>query len=220
MISISSNIVLLKEKLPSNVTLVAVSKNAFPNDILEAYSAGQRIFGENRADIMASKRNILPPDIEWHFIGHLQANKVKKIASFAHTIHSVDSIRLLRDINKEAAKYSRIINVLLEIHIAKEANKHGFDPSECFSVMQGADINLLENIRVCGLMCMATNTDDKALIRDEFRRLRELWLRLKEDLFGDNPFFTQISMGMTADYEIAVEEGATMVRIGSLIFGK
>lgn len=217
--NIASKIAFLKEKLPPNVTLIAVSKQASNDAIIEAYNAGQRIFGENIAQKMASKHSVLPSDIQWHFIGPLQTNKVKYIASFAHTIHSVDSIKLLREINKQAAKHSRIINVLLEIHIAKEAGKHGFNPSECLSILRDEDINSLENIRICGLMGIATFTDDNELIRDEFRRLRDLSIGFKSDLFGNNPFFTQLSMGMTSDYEIAVGEGATTVRIGSFIFG-
>ncbi|MDR2495742.1 MAG: YggS family pyridoxal phosphate-dependent enzyme [Tannerellaceae bacterium] len=216
--SIASKIVFLKEKLPQNVRLVAVSKTHSVADILEAYNAGQRIFGESRAQEMAAKQRALPPDMEWHFIGPLQCNKVKDMASFVHTIHSVDSLRLLGEINKQAAKHSRIINVLLEIHIAKEENKHGFAPSECPAILREDDLNMLRNIRICGLMGIATLTDEKDVMAQEFRSLHNLWSELKAELFNNNPFFTEISMGMTADYEIAVAEGSTMVRIGSFIF--
>ncbi|MDR2475279.1 MAG: YggS family pyridoxal phosphate-dependent enzyme [Bacteroidales bacterium] len=216
--SIASRIAFLKEKLPRNVTLVAVSKLHSTADIIEAYNAGQRIFGESRSQEMTSKHKILPPDLKWHFIGPLQSNKVRDIASFVSMIHSVDSLRLLREINKQAAKHARIINVLLEIHIAKEENKHGFTPSECLNIPWEEEVNLLQNIRICGLMGIATLTTEKDVIAQEFSALRNLWHKLKSERFNNNSFFTEISMGMTNDYEIAIAEGCTMVRIGSFIF--
>lgn len=186
---------------------------------MEAYRAGQRVFGENRAQELAAKRNVLPQDIEWHFIGPLQANKVKDMAAFVHTIHSVDSLKLLREINKQAGKYGRIINVLLEIHIAKEESKHGFTPQECKQLLGEEDLNLFGNIRICGLMGMATFTEDMEEVRQEFRLLRSLFEELKSTAFKDNSFFCELSMGMTGDYEAAMEEGSTIVRIGSFIFG-
>lgn len=219
--SIGSKIKLLKEELPANVKLVAVSKFHPAEAIVEAYQAGQRIFGESRAQELTAKHKILPSDIEWHFIGPLQSNKVKDIAPFIHTIHSIDSLRLLEEVNKQAAKQNRIIRVLLEIHIAMEENKHGFTPSEVKEVLNlnMENINSLRNIQICGLMGMATFTDDETQIRKEFHLLSTLYKDIKSSFFKDINYFDELSMGMTDDYKLAIQEGSTMVRVGSYIFG-
>ncbi|MDR1645203.1 MAG: YggS family pyridoxal phosphate-dependent enzyme [Tannerellaceae bacterium] len=217
--SIRSKIKFLKEKLPANIKVVAVSKFRSAEDIMEAYGAGQRIFGENRAQELTAKKKILPDDIEWHFIGPLQSNKVKDIAPFVHTIQSVDSLKLLQEIDKQAARQSRTIRVLLEIHIAEEKNKHGFLPEECKDLLANENIqDRFPRIRIGGLMGMATFTDDKEQVRKEFRSLYSLFGELKSSFFESSGDFTEVSMGMTGDYEIAISEGSTMVRIGSFIF--
>lgn len=218
--NIANNIAFLKNKLPYNVKLVAVSKFHPAEKILEAYHAGQRIFGESRAQELTAKHSILPDNIEWHFIGPLQSNKVKDIVPCVHTIHSVDSLKLLKEINRQAGKCNRIINVLLEIHIAKESTKHGFTPAECVLLLEENNIEDLENIRLCGLMGIASFTENMEEVRSEFHLLRSLWLEIRNTHFADNIFFNELSMGMTGDYEIAVSEGSTMVRIGSFIFGE
>jgi pyridoxal phosphate enzyme (YggS family) len=219
--SIASRIAFLKDKLPENVKLVAVSKFHSVEVITEAYQAGLRIFGENRAQELTAKQKCLPDDIEWHFIGTLQKNKVKDIVPFVHTIHSVDSLKLLQEIDKQAAAQSRTVRVLLEIHIAKEKNKHGFTPEECKEMLARENITTAyPNIRICGLMGMATFTDDKEQVRKEFRTLATLFKEWRSSFFANADFFTELSMGMTGDYEIAVSEGSTMVRIGSYVFGE
>ncbi|MBL7826455.1 MAG: YggS family pyridoxal phosphate-dependent enzyme [Saprospiraceae bacterium] len=202
-----------------NVKLVAVSKTHPVERILEVYQHGQRIFGENRAQEMQVKHSVLPKDIEWHMIGHLQTNKVKYIASFVQMIHSVDSLTLLLEINKQGQKYNRTIDCLLQFHIASETTKFGFDLSEAEALLKTAEFHELTNIRICGVMGMATFTDDKTLVRNEFKTLKTIFTHLKQTYFKDSDFFTEISMGMSDDWEIAVEEGSTMIRIGSLIFG-
>jgi pyridoxal phosphate enzyme (YggS family) len=219
--SIGSQIAIIKGRVPENVKIVAVSKFCPIESIMEAYEAGQKNFGENRAQELTAKQKELPKDIEWHFIGTLQKNKVKDIVPFIHTIQSVDSLKLLQEIDKQAAKHSRIIQVLLEIHIAKEKSKHGFSPEECKKLLSNEKIitNYL-NIRICGLMGMATFTDDKEKIRKEFQDLHTLFKELKSSFFVNCNYFSELSMGMTNDYEIAVNEGSTMVRIGNFIFGE
>jgi pyridoxal phosphate enzyme (YggS family) len=187
---------------------------------MEAYKTGLRLFGESRTRELVAKQKRLPDDIEWHFIGTLQRNKVKDIAPFVHTIHSVDSLQLLREIDKQAGKQSRIIRVLFEIHIAKEASKQGFTPETCRKMLEEEDPGAYPNIRVCGLMGMATFTPDKEQVRKEFRSLCTLFRTIQSSFFANSSSFTELSMGMTDDYEIAVDEGATMVRIGSYIFGE
>ncbi|MDR1919846.1 MAG: YggS family pyridoxal phosphate-dependent enzyme [Tannerellaceae bacterium] len=218
--SIASRIAILKNKLPENVKLIAVSKFHPAETILEAYGAGLRAFGESRAQELMAKQKLLPDDIEWHFIGSLQKNKVKDLAPFVHTIHSVDSLALLQEINKQAGKHARVIRVLLEIHIAREESKHGFRPQACKDMLANEDLAAYPNIRIVGLMGMATFTDDKEAVRKEFRTLHRLLKEWKLFYFEDEPCFTELSMGMTADYEIAIDEGSTMVRIGSYIFGE
>jgi pyridoxal phosphate enzyme (YggS family) len=216
--NISSKIASLRDKLPSDVKLIAVSKSHSVEAIMEAYKTGLRLFGENRTQELIAKQKILPNDIEWHFIGSLQKNKVKNIAPFVHTIHSVDSLKLLQEIDKQAGKQSRIIQVLLEIHIAREESKHGFIPEECTNMLEKDDMTAYPNIHICGLMGMATFTDDKEQVRKEYHTLCTLFQKFKSSFFANCNYFTELSMGMTNDYEIAVSEGSTMVRIGRYIF--
>lgn len=198
--------------------MVAVSKTRSVAEISEAYQTGQRVFGENRVPELTEKHPVLPDDIEWHFIGHLQTNKVKYIAPFISCIHSVDSFKLLQEINKRAAQENRIIDCLVQFHIAAESAKYGFTdvPPE---FLKSKEFELLKNIRLCGVMGMATFTDDENQVRNEFRRLKSIFQELKNDFFADKPEFCEVSMGMSGDYKIAIEEGSTMVRIGSDIFG-
>lgn len=209
----------IRPKLSDNVTLVAVSKTKPNSDILEAYNAGQRIFGENKVQEMTSKWETLPKDIQWHLIGHLQTNKVKYIAPFVSMIHSVDSIKLLKEINKQAKKNERIIDCLLQFHIADEETKFGLDLNEANALLDSNEFKELENIRICGVMGMATFTSDEEKVKAEFHKLSSIFGTLKESYFNQNPSFKEISMGMSGDWELAVEQGSTMVRIGSTIFG-
>lgn len=218
--SISQNIVQLKASLPANVTLVAVSKFHPAAALEEAYNAGQRVFGESRAQELTAKQKVLPGDIEWHFIGPLQSNKVKDIAPFIHTIHSIDSLKLLQEVNKQALKNSRIIRVLLEIHVAQEETKHGLSPDECRELLQNEQLAELKNIQICGLMGMATYTDDTTLIEQEFHTFHELFSELKSIYFKGNDNFAVLSMGMSHDYPIAIRQGSTMIRVGTSIFGE
>ena len=218
--SISQNIVQLKASLPANVTLVAVSKFHPAEALKEAYNAGQRVFGESRAQELTAKQKVLPGDIEWHFIGPLQSNKVKDIAPFIHTIHSIDSLKLLQEVNKQAVKNSRMIRVLLEIHVAQEETKHGLTPDECRELLQNEQLAELRNIQICGLMGMATYTDDTTLIEQEFHTLHELFSELKSIYFKGNDNFAVLSMGMSHDYPIAIRQGSTMIRVGTSIFGE
>ena len=218
--SIADNLKQVLAELPQGVRLVAVSK-FHPNEAIEeAYQAGQRIFGESKVQEMTAKYETLPKDIEWHFIGPLQSNKVKDIAPFIHTIHSIDSLKLLQEVNKQAAKHDRIIRVLLEIHIAQEEAKHGFSPDECRELLYNLLPEALPYIRICGLMGMATNTDDTSLIKNEFHNVHELFTELKNSVFKGDEYFCELSMGMSHDYPIAIREGSTMIRIGTSIFGE
>lgn len=218
--SVAQNIVQIKALLPTGVTLVAVSKFHPAQALQEAYNAGQRVFGESRAQELMAKQKVLPGDIEWHFIGPLQSNKVKDIAPFIHTIQSIDSVKLLQEVNKQAAKNNRIIRVLLEIHIAEEESKHGFDTEECKALLRGQQMKELTNIRICGLMGMATNTENPELIHKEFKALRTIFSELKTLYFKQDENFTELSMGMSHDYPIAISEGSTMIRVGTSIFGE
>lgn len=220
MSDITENIKILKNQLPPSVRLVAVSKTRPERDILEAYNAGQRIFGENRVQEILRKKDQLPGDIEWHLIGHLQTNKVKAIVPFVSMIHSVDSYRLLSSINSESSKSGKVTDCLLQVHIADEETKSGFLPEELLEELDSHDLQELNNVRICGLMGMATFTDDSDKVRNEFRSLAGFFNKLRTEYFHDRPYFTEISMGMSGDYEIAVEEGSTMIRVGSLIFGE
>jgi pyridoxal phosphate enzyme (YggS family) len=218
--SVVENFWKIKETLPENVRLTAVSKFHPESVLLEAYGAGQRIFGESHAQELILKYEHLPKDIEWHFIGHLQANKVKFIAPFIHTIQSVDSLRLLEEINRCAGKHNRKINVLLQIHIAQEAHKFGFLYEEVEKLLNERAFDALEHIRIAGLMGMATFTEDERQIRREFNGLHTFFTKIKQTYFAGSNFFNELSMGMSDDYLIAVEEGSTMVRIGGKIFGR
>ncbi|MCC8172802.1 MAG: YggS family pyridoxal phosphate-dependent enzyme [Parabacteroides sp.] len=217
--SVASNIRQLKAALPAGVTLVAVSKFHPVEMIREAYEAGQRVFGESKAQELTAKQPRLPDDIEWHFIGHLQTNKVKYIAPFIHTIHSIDSLNLLQEVDKQAARSGRNIRVLLQVHVAAEDTKFGLTPGACEELVRSEAFAACRHVTVCGLMGMATNTDDTGQVRKEFRTLHSLFAMLKERYFRDNPAFTELSMGMSHDYRLAIEEGSTLVRVGSLIFG-
>lgn len=213
---IKENISKIKSNTPTNVTLVAVSKT-YPNSaLLEAYEAGQRVFGENKVQELTNKYETLPKDIEWHMIGHLQTNKVKYIAPFVSLIHGVDSFKLLKEINKRAAQNERVINCLLQIHIAEEDTKFGFDEKEVVELIQSEAFQDLKNIKIVGLMGMATNTTDESQIRKEFKSLRTLFTKLNTQHSSLNT----LSMGMSSDYKIAIEEGSTMIRVGSSIFGQ
>lgn len=218
--SISENLHTIKSKLPANVKLVAVSKFHNATTVHEAYDAGQRIFGESRMQEVEQKHQLLPDDIEWHFIGHLQTNKVKAILPYTHTIQSVDSIKLLKEIDKQAAIIQKPIRCFLEIHIAQEDAKYGFSFEECRQLLKEGQSRSLQYAYIGGIMGMATNTDDEALIRTEFKRLKLFYDEIKIDYFSEDNRFSEISMGMSDDYLIAVEEGSTIVRIGSSIFGQ
>jgi pyridoxal phosphate enzyme (YggS family) len=217
---ISENLQRLREELPEEVLLVAVSKTKPVEDILEAYRAGHRDFGENKVQEMVGKKDQLPADIRWHMIGHLQTNKVKYIVPFVHLIHSVDSMKLLRTVNKEAAKNNKVQDLLLEIHIAEEPSKFGFVFDDLLTLFREEEWRSLQNIRICGVMGMATFTEDHDQVRREFRYLHSCFEQLKETFFSGADHFKDISMGMSGDYRIAVEEGSTIVRIGTLIFGE
>lgn len=215
--SVGENLEKVRQSLPDNVTLVAVSKFKPDEDIMEAYRHGQRIFGESRTLEVRDKHERLPKDIEWHFIGHLQTNKVKYITPFVTLIHGVDSINLLREINAQAAKCGRVIDCLLQVHISDEETKFGFSFDECREAVNKIKNEALENIRIKGLMGMAAFTDDMDEVRREFRALKELFDEIKKTSLPD---IDTLSMGMSEDYLIAVEEGSTMVRVGSMIFGE
>ena len=216
---VQENLKKVLKSIPPQVTLVAVSKTK-PVEMLQAvYDAGQRDFGENKAQEMAAKQPQLPQDIRWHFIGHLQTNKVKYIAPFVHLIHAADSLKILKEINKQALKNNRTIDCLLEFHIAQESSKFGLTPEAAEEILQSDAFKQLKNVRLCGVMGMATYTDDTGQIRQEFRKLKSIFDALKSHYFKESPHFKEISMGMSGDYPIAIEEGATLVRVGSKIFG-
>ena len=209
----------LEEAKACEAVLVAVSKRQ-PHDLIrQMYESGQLDFGENRVQELAEKRSLFPNDIRWHFIGHLQTNKVKYIAPFVHMIHSVDSLKLARKIDQEAKKNDRSIPVLLEIKIAQEESKHGFQTKDLYEILKNGQIFELNNIQISGLMGMATFCQDETIIRTEFKTLKSVFDKLKEEYFKDLHHFKYLSIGMSADYKIALEEGSNMLRIGSLIFG-
>lgn len=210
----------IQAELPKSVRLVAVSKFHPVEALQEAYEAGQRIFGESKVQEMTQKYESLPKDIEWHFIGHLQTNKIKYIAPYVSLIHGVDSYKLLVEINKQAAKAGRIIPCLLQIHIAQEETKFGFSIDECREMLQEEDWKSLANARISGVMGMATNTDDEEEISKEFDTLACFFQEIKETYFPDSPTFKEISMGMSDDYPLAIEKGSTLIRVGSKIFGE
>lgn len=217
--SIAERLETLRASLKEEVQLVAISKYHPKEMIEEAYAAGQRLFGENYVMEMAEKAAVLPKDIEWHFTGHVQTNKIKFIAPFVHTIQSVDSFHALCEINKHALRNERIINCLLQLHVAQEETKYGLSPDECLNLLRTEPWRELEGVRITGLMAMATNTEDEVQIRREFRRVRAFFEQVKEEFFANDTDFSILSEGMTDDYPIAISEGANMVRIGSAIFG-
>lgn len=208
----------IKADIRPGVELVAVSKYHPAEAIRQAYAAGQRAFGESRVQELQAKRQELPNDIEWHFIGHLQPNKVKYIAPYISLIHAVDSFKLLLEIEKQAAKVGRIIPCLLELHVAQEATKYGFTPAECTAMLAEGQWRNLHHVKLCGIMCMASHTDATAQIRQEFHTAYSYFQEVKARFFADAPAFCQRSWGMSHDYHLAMDEGATMVRIGSAIF--
>jgi pyridoxal phosphate enzyme (YggS family) len=218
--NIAENIDRIKANLPEKVRLIAVSKTKPTELLLEAYKHGQRAFGENKVQEMVWKYEELPKDIEWHFIGHLQSNKIKYIAPFVHMIHGVDSFKLLKCIDLEAKKVGRIIPCLLQFYIAEEETKFGLSINEAIEMLNSQEYKLLGNIQISGVMGMATYTDDETQIQKEFACLKAYFDQLKSGYFADQPEFKEISMGMSGDYLIAIEEGSTMVRIGSTIFGE
>lgn len=217
---IKDNIYNLTRKLPKDVKLIAVSKTHPVEMIKEAYNTGQRLFGENKVQELVTKYEELKDyDIKWHLIGHLQTNKVKYIAEFVDLIHSVDSLKLLIEINKQAAKNNRIINCLFQFYIAKEETKFGLDYNEAIDILNSNEYKEMKNIRICGVMGMASFTDDLDLVRNEFRELKQIFERLKKEYFASNHHFCELSMGMSSDWKIAVEEASTIIRVGSNIFG-
>lgn len=217
---IKSNLQKVLSDLPESVHLVAVSKFHPKEALMEAYNAGQRIFGESKVQEMTEKQEALPKDIQWHFIGHLQTNKIKYMAPYVAMIHGVDSYKLLIKINKQAEKCNRVIPCLLQIHIAQEETKFGFSFEECTEMLEKEDWKNLSHISLQGVMGMASNTDDMEQVRHEFKSLHEYFLKIKQSYFSGNDAFRHISMGMSHDYPIALEEGATLVRVGSKIFGE
>ncbi len=216
--SIPENLRKIKSTLPDNVILIAVSKTHPPEAVMEAYTTGQRVFGENKVQELVAKAGQLPKDIQWHLIGHLQSNKVKYIAPFVTLIHSVDSVGLLKEIDRQAKKNYRVISCLLQIYIADEETKFGLSFQECEALLKSAEFGALQNIKITGLMGMATNTENQEQIRKEFKNLKTFFDHLN-NLSTLNSQLSTLSMGMSSDYKIAIEEGSTMVRVGSSIFG-
>lgn len=217
---IKSNLLNVLSELPEQTHLVAVSK-FHPNEaIMEAYEAGQRIFGESKVQEMTQKYESLPKDIEWHFIGHLQTNKIKYMVPYVTLIHGIDSYKLLAEVNKQAAKVNRVIPCLLQMHIAQEETKFGFSFEECKEMLAAGEWKELRNIRISGLMGMATNTDSTEQIDKEFRSLNTFFKEIKQIYFSEEPTFKELSMGMSHDYHRAIDEGSTLVRVGSKIFGE
>ncbi len=218
--SVQENLEGLRQQLPAGCKLIAVSKTQPVEKIQEAYNAGQRIFGENRAQELASKYEALPPDIEWHMIGHLQTNKVKYIAPFVSLIHSIDSVKLLEEVNRQGKRFNRAIPCLLQVHIAEEETKFGFSLDEVEQAVTSLDWNSLDNVVIRGLMGMATLTDNADQVRREFRSLRMMFEKLCSSALATPVRMEELSMGMSGDYQLAVAEGSTMVRLGTAIFGE
>lgn len=219
MMSISSNLLKIKDVLPKNITLVAVSKTKPVSDLMEAYEAGHRVFGENKIQEMTQKWEQMPKDIQWHMIGHVQTNKVKYMAPYVSLIHGVDSLKLLKEINKQAKKWRRVIPCLLQVYIATEETKFGLEQDELLQVIHSDEFKEMENIKIVGLMGMASFTEDIDKIRKEFQSLKDIFDYVKPYQLP-NCHFEHLSMGMSGDYKIAIECGSTMVRIGSSIFGR
>jgi hypothetical protein len=218
--SLTDNYIALRKEISGDIIIVAVSKTKPAEMIKLVYDAGHRDFGENRVQEMVSKHEVLPPDIRWHLIGHLQTNKVKYIAPFVSVIHSVDSMKLLSEINKEARKNGRIIDCLLQFHIATEETKFGLSLEEAIEILENHEVAEMKNVNICGVMGMATFTEDESLVAKEFRNLKSIFNVIRAEFFTDDQNFREISMGMSGDFRIAIAEGSTMVRIGSLIFGE
>ncbi len=218
--NIREKIVEIKKQIPEGVTLVAVSKTKPIEDIMQAYDEGQRVFGENKAQEMKEKQALLPKDIQWHMLGHLQENKVKYIVPFVSLIHSVDSLKILQAINKRAIICERVVDCLLEIDISHEETKFGLSKEELYNLLSSPEYEQMKNIRICGLMGIGSITDDNSKTREEFRGLRALYSEIKDKFFAGKDYFRHVSMGMSGDYDIAIEEGSTIVRIGRKIFGE
>ena len=218
--SIADNLKQVLAELPQGVRLVAVSK-FHPNEAIEeAYQAGQRIFGESKVQEMTAKYESLPKDIEWHFIGHLQSNKIKYMIPYVAMIHGIDTYKLLAEVNKQAGKAGRTVNCLLQIHVAQEETKFGISPDECREMLDAREWKALAHVRICGLMGMASNTDNIEQINGEFRLLNSLFKEIKANWFTDSDAFRELSMGMSHDYHEAIASGSTLVRVGSKIFGE
>ena len=218
--SVAENLNKIKSTLPAGVRLVAVSKTKPESDIMEAYNAGHRIFGENHAQEMKQKHADLPADIEWHFIGHLQTNKIKYIVDYVKLIHSIDSASLLQAVNKEAAKHGVVVDCLLQFFIATEETKFGMNLDEARQLLESDEFKAMQNVRICGVMGIGSLTDDKDQTNREFAHLKQIFDTLKSDYFAANDEFKEISMGMSGDYQLAIAHGSTMVRVGSSIFGQ
>jgi pyridoxal phosphate enzyme (YggS family) len=218
--AIAENLNELKKSIPENVKLIAVTKTQPVEVIMQVYNCGHKILGENKVQELLKKQSELPSDIQWHLLGHLQTNKVKYIAPFINLIHSVDSLKLLKEINKEAIKNNRIIDCLFQVYIAKEETKYGLTYNELKEILENNEYNDLKNVRILGLMGMATFTDNKDVVRSEFIYLKKIFDEIKNTYFIDKDYFKELSMGMSGDYKIAIEEGSTMVRIGTAIFGQ
>jgi pyridoxal phosphate enzyme (YggS family) len=216
---IAENLKELKKTIPDHVCLVAVSKTKPVSDLMIAYNSGQRHFGENKVQEMCEKQAIMPNDICWHLIGHLQSNKVKYIAPFVYLIHSVDSLKLLLEIDKQAKKNNRVISILLQFHIAQEETKFGLDRTEVIELLNSYEFKACQNVQITGVMGMASFVEDSNQVRSEFKILKSHFDFLKEKFFATDSNFKEISMGMSGDYSIAIEEGSTIVRVGSSIFG-
>ncbi|MBQ9312314.1 MAG: YggS family pyridoxal phosphate-dependent enzyme [Bacteroidales bacterium] len=220
MVDIKANIENIRKQIPDNVVLIAVSKTKPIEDLMQAYNCGQRIFGENKAQEMRDKHEVLPKDIQWHFIGHLQENKIKYIVDYVSLIHSVDSFKLLKEIDKQAKKRDRVVNCLFEMDISHEESKFGMSYEELNEILANEEFAMLENIRICGLMGIGSITEDREQTRKEFRELKKMFEDCKAKYFSDKEYFKHISMGMSGDYDIALQERTTFVRIGSGIFGE
>ena len=218
--SVKDNLERLRAEIPQHVKLICVSKFHEPDTVMEAYDAGERHFGESRVQELVDKQPHLPEDVQWHFIGHLQRNKIKYMIDFVDMIHGVDSLRLLNAIERQATNAERDVACLLQVHIADEESKFGFSPEELKALLASPEFKALERVKIAGLMGMATFTDDREQVRDEFQSLKKLFEEVKAEFFADSEEFKELSMGMSGDYDIAIEEGSTMVRIGTAIFGE
>ena len=218
-VDVKQNLHKVLSRLPEGVRLVAISKYHPADYIMAAYEEGQRVFGESHEQEIREKHELLPKDIEWHFIGHLQTNKVKYIAPYITMIEAVDSLRLLREIQKQAAKAGRVVKVLLELHIAEEATKYGLTPDDCRQLLAEGEWRQMPNVQICGLMMMASNTDDEQQIASEFQQGADFFDEVKAQFFADDPHFCERSWGMSDDFPIAVQHRSTMVRVGTMIFG-